>query len=144
MDSPFKIGAISGLIAGIVAGIVAFFCIQIGPIIGLWEIVSPIGFWGILFPYSITKIIVIQIVMNAIWGALFGVIYSRFHKLIPVKGILKGFYFSMIFYLIAGPRTVSFVAIYGYLPWVLTHLFVAFFIFASYGLVLGALYRKWI
>jgi len=131
----WKIGAIAGLIAGITAGIITFIFLNIGNIIGL-----PIP-WAFTFP-PITDIATIHIILGMIWGIILGIIYSKVHDLIPGKSISKGLIFGMVIFLIFNIRQASASVAYGFTLHAVSHIFIGFPMWVSFGLVLGVIYES--
>ena len=131
----WKIGAVAGLIAGIVAGIIASISHTVANIIGLPNII-------LIVPT--TNVPEIFILMNAIWGIIFGIFFTIVCDLIPGKYISKGLFYGLIIFLITNFRDSSFVMPYGaiYLPTILSNLFVGFFQSIAYGFILAFLYRE--
>jgi hypothetical protein len=123
----WKIGAISGLIAGITAGIVAsiFHVLMIN-----------IGFMT-----RASNVVETQIIINIIWGAIFGAIYSKVNRLIPGRPITKGLYFGLFVLLIANLRDVSFALPYAiFFLWSVGLAIVGFFQYVAFGSIIGILY----
>ena len=127
----------SGVIAGATAGLV-------GGIVG--DIVGAIGYYAGLFEMGSVDIAyasVIAIVLTIIFGAIFGAIYSRFHDQIPGIGVSKGLYFGLMIWFIkdiAAGACVGFVE--GVIPSAIWLIFIGFFMWITYGPLLGALYKK--
>ena len=126
-----QVGAIAGLIGGIVIDI------------------AHVMFWNPLqeeFPKTIDfEFLISQLgthsLINMLWGAFFGILFTMFYIRIPGKKILKGIVFAIIIFFITSFR----FAIYGLL-YELPPVFVAWgnaiFLFLAYGIILGLLYRK--
>ena len=76
------------------------------------------------------------------WGVIFGMLFVIFYERIPGKRILKGVVFSLTVYFITTFRGAVYTLVYG-LPVVFYYLAVGgFLMFPTFGLVLGALYKK--
>ena len=93
-------------------------------------------------PLPLTNVIISRIVLHTVWGAIFGAIYPKFYDVVPGKGIMKGLCFGLLLFLISSVRAATFLAAYTFVPLATSWVFVGFFQFASYGIVLGALYKK--
>ncbi|MCW4033234.1 MAG: hypothetical protein NWF08_07585 [Candidatus Bathyarchaeota archaeon] len=133
-----KSGFSAGIIAGFGGGVVAFIFIIIGDFIGIW-----VPFEGALNDVVfLTNQAVTHIGLNTIWGAFFGLIYSRFYTLIPGKGIWKGVYFGLFLFFLINLIQSSYLAAFGSFFWVISNFYIAFPVRIIYGLVLGALYEK--
>ncbi|MCX6659978.1 MAG: hypothetical protein NTX81_06320 [Candidatus Bathyarchaeota archaeon] len=83
-------------------------------------------------------------VINIVWGIIFGYLYARFYDPIPGKGVMKGLYCGLLIWLVSNIRSVS---INGLLPtiapWGISYLWCGFWAMViTYGPVLGALYKK--
>ena len=129
MKSVIAAGAIAGLVAGIVGSIFAF----IGVSSGL--IASP--------PGSTSTAGLMMIVLAIVWGAIFGMIYQRFHDGIPGKGIMKGLYFGLMIWLVKDIAAASFVGLINMATSLAVGLiYIGFFMWISYGYVLATLYKK--
>jgi hypothetical protein len=128
MNNSLRIGIVSGLIAGIVAGIVAsiFNILTSNFGLGTWE----------------SNLIESHLLINSIWGIIFGIIYSRTYGIIPNRSIFKGIIFGLFIFLITNLRDVSFWLPFGViLPsigWVIVGLFQAI----TYGSILSILYQN--
>ena len=130
----WKIGALSGLIAGIVAGIVASISNTVANIIGLPNPNATGPMANIPETY---------ILMNVIWGLIFGIFFTIVYDLIPGKNISKGFFYGMIIFLISNFRDSSYLWPYGALTisFILSWWFIGFFQSIAYGFILASLYR---
>ena len=105
----------------------------IGSSIGLYK--SP--------PVPIANIVATMIVLAMILGAVFGAIYLKFYDLVPGKGVSKGLYFGLMIWLIkniAGGADEA--LLFLEIPSAIRLIFVGFFLWVTYGFVLGALYKK--
>jgi hypothetical protein len=134
MSNSLKNGAIAGLIAGIVAGIIFTLTMHLG---------LSAGFPYYTFkPYSAPPLMQIALpamIIESIFGIIYGIIFSKIYDLIPYKGISKGLLFGFGIYLIVWIRNALFVYAYGYVAVAITCLAVIYpFIF---GLILGILYK---
>ena len=128
-----KSGLSAGAVAGIIAGIVGVIYVSITIAAGL-EPPRAQWYW-----------IISQIVFNLIWGAIFGVLYQRFHDAIPSKGVVKGFYFGLLIWLIHGLYVSTFLlSMVPVLNAFATSWAIGGFIVRAiaYGPVLGAIYKK--
>lgn len=84
-----------------------------------------------------------MIVLGIIFGTVFGAIYSRFHDLIPGKGISKGLYFGLMIWFIKDIAAGAYTALtMGQVATGIGLIVVGFFMWIAYGPVLAALYKK--
>lgn len=93
MISGIHPGAIAGLCGGTAASIVSIY----GPAIGLWIISG--------YPETITFDLWLgqagtHILINMIWGTIFGVFYTKVFNLVPSRGVLRGIIFGLIVFLL--------------------------------------------
>jgi hypothetical protein len=141
-------GFYSGLIAGIFGGLGNTFFMYIVTLLGFPTILGlRQGFFfnleGLLYHlgYSIPA--------TAIFGAIFGIIYSALNKGIPYKSIVKGLIFGLIMFLLSNVYSAhSFILIWlltgkafniaGEIGW-----FTGILLWILYGIVLGVLYERW-
>jgi hypothetical protein len=129
MTNSLKIGIISGLVAGLIAGIVSTIC---NFRLVYLEILPPAP-----------NVFQITIITNIIWGAIFGVIYSRAYEIIPGKNLSKGLIFGLIIALITNIRDATFWLPYGIfiissLGWMLLGLIQSI----TYGFLIWILYKN--
>jgi hypothetical protein len=108
MNNTLKIGIIAGLIAGFIGSIVAIISILIDFNLGF-------PFFHLPPPPDtpISTIVLNEISVDLLWGAVLGIIFLRFYDAIPGKGILKGLVYGIILYLIYGIRTGTMMAVRG-------------------------------
>jgi len=132
-----KQGISYGAVAGLIGGIAAIIAIIIGVNLGLWMPVP-----GILSATFLTTHHIFEVTIVILFGALFGVIYSRCYDSIPGKSIIKGLVYSMIIYLASSIRIGVLLESYEYANKAIVVLWLGFFTWIIYGLVLGYLYRK--
>ena len=91
-----------------------------------------------------------HILINMMWGVVFGAIFAKVYSLVPNKGVLKGLCYALIIYLITSFQ----LGVWG-TTWAVYHgasliaVMMAYGLFVVgsvnmivYGLVLGALYKK--
>jgi MFS family permease len=128
MKSGLLPGAIAGFCGGIAAGIVA----TIGHATGYW--VSQAG---------------THILINMIWGTVFGTFFAKVYNLVPGKKALKGLYFGLIMVFITSIETnligTSRLIHIGLWEVALPNFLANLISIANaivFGLVLGLLYRK--
>jgi len=133
MSNSWKIGAVSGLIAGIVLGIVAEIFGNIRVLAGLYDSGTELFLTGNIF---------VNVPLFGFWGIILGVIYSKTYNVIPRKNILKGLIYGLILYILIVIRINFFYFAYGYYLDAVGHIFSGFFMWLSYGLVLGFLYKS--
>jgi len=92
-------GILPGAIAGLCGGIGAAIFAVIGHATGYWgvpagasgELVSTIEFW-----WSQAGA---HILVNMLWGTIFGAIFTKVYYFVPGKGIKKGLCYGLIVYL---------------------------------------------
>jgi len=143
MSSGLFPGAIAGFCGGIAAGIVQVF----GHVTGYWgitvagEIISTIDFWW--------SQVGSHILVNMIWGTVFGAIFAKVFNLVPGKKILKGLCYGLIMVFITSIETntwgTSWFAYHNEWGFALTSFLGNSTSIAQaivFGLVLGLLYRK--
>jgi len=126
---------LAGVIAGAISGIIRIIGDLVGSAIGLWE----------AFKVPLANYATIYIILSAIWGIIFGLIYSKFYNLIPGSGFLKAFYFGLLLWIVIRVYGSSFLMAYA--GWRTTFqaneiMFAGFFEMISLGLALGYLYKK--
>ena len=125
-----------GAIAGLVGGTVVFLqnITVFNKLLYKPEVFTDIGFmlgqWGS------------HVLFNMVWGVVFGIFFVMFYEKIPVKGILKAVVFSLSIYFITTFRSAVFYLVYGYPVFSYYVGVAAFFMFLTFGIVLGYLYRK--
>ena len=133
MSSSWKIGAVSGLIAGIA------FLIVSEIFTGIRLSLDLVMDWSRPFLMGNT---LVNIPLFLFWGMVLGVIYSKAHSLIQGKGVLKGLVYGLFFFVFVSVRLETFLIPYGYpILNVVGNLLWGFFVWISYGLVLGFLYE---
>jgi hypothetical protein len=126
----FQVSVIAGLIGGIAASLS----------------VVPINLWLFgLVPDS--EAIMVQavnhITLNALWGVLFGLVYTKVYDLVPSKGVLKGLVYSLIiFFCFESGHIVTYYFAQGSFINVIHTGVVGGLRAIVFGLVLGYLYRK--
>ena len=143
MKSGILPGAIAGLCGGISAGIFAV----IGHVTGYWgiitagEVVSTIDFWMSQFGT--------HILINMIWGTIFGAFFAKVYNLVPGKNVRKGFYYALIMVFITSIYCNSWdstwYAYRGQYETALASILSNFLAVGNtivFGLVLGLLYKK--
>ena len=136
-------GFYAGLIAGIVAGISLTSGRIIESILKLVsaEVVLTLDFIIAHFGYAIGA--------TAIFGGIFGAIYSKFYHGIPGKGVKNGFVFGLLIYLLSNVYQSSRELINWLLTWediYFKWIFswgLALYVWIPYGVVLGFLYERW-
>jgi hypothetical protein len=142
MSNSLRRGFYSGLIGGMVASLWVFvYAFLSGSFwITMYDITS-LEFW---FDYSVS-----QLGLTAIFGGIFGLIYSRFYNGIPGEGVKKGVVFGLIIGVLANIAGQATELLLG---WLLTGVQEYFeygiawlggslkWIF--YGIVLGILYER--
>ena len=121
-----------GFIGGIVNAITATAIVVYNSIIGGYAVTT------------IENIVKYQIVINLTWGIIFGILYSKFCKSIPGKGIWKGLVYGLMLYFFSNIYMFSYPFVYGDPIMIARHiLFLSgIWVWIVYGLVLGILYEK--
>jgi len=132
----------SGIIPGVIAG-------------SIFAITVPIYYWlntllGLMeptFPNQLADIELLlfqfgaHIVVNMFWFGIIGALYAMSYDRIPGKGLLKGFYFGLIIFLITSFRLGIYWLMYGSLQWAITWGLYLPFSFIIYGVMLDGIYR---
>jgi len=133
----------AGLIAGMVGGLSVNIARIVESILGL-----PTAQIGLTFDFIIFHLLT-EISITGIFGAIFGIIYSKFHDRIPGKRIKKGLVFGLLIYLLSNIFIASHFVLYGiftsdesYFLWAGQWAYPGFVTLVPYGIVLGALYKK--
>jgi len=124
---------VAGIIAGIVGAIVAVIFGIIGVTMGLFHAVPGV---------AMEQMLIGEIVLNAIWGAILGWLYGFFYTAIPGKGVTKGIVFSLLIFLVAGVRIATLQQIYGMVELGIATVWLGFWNRLTQGAVIGALYKK--
>jgi hypothetical protein len=127
-----KNSVLAGAVAGLVAGIIGVLAGALGATLGLFGIppIDPMT-WSIYW-----------LIITTIFGAIFGMIYAKMFDAIPGKGLKKGLTAGLAIWLIKDVATATYLGAEGVAVSVPAILWVGFFIWASYGLVIGKLYQK--
>jgi hypothetical protein len=125
----FYVSTLAGLIGGAVGFLVAV----------------PVNFWlSGLVPDA--EAIMIQavnhITINAFWGVVFGLVFTKVYDLVPGKGALKGLVFSLIIFLMESGHTSLYYYGEGNFGSVITNISIGGLRAVAFGLALGYLYRK--
>jgi len=140
-------GLLPGAIAGLCGGMAASVVQVIGHVTGYWgvpvegQIISTIDFW---MSQAGTHILI-----NLIWGTIFGGLFAKVYNLVPGKKIKKGLYYGLIMVLITSffithwdiPR-YAYLNEWGLALVILLGQSTSFANAIVFGLVLGLLYRK--
>lgn len=124
---------IRAFLAGLIAGVIAFI---------IQFIFGPIGIFLGLFPMPPISGLAISLVIFIIFGIVFGMIFSKLYNCIPGKGPIKGLYFAMIIWLVEIFEGAFIAVLTEAFSITSMMVFVGFFTLATYGLVLGYLYKK--
>ena len=144
ISNPLIRGFYSGLIAGVIAGIPVTIARIIQAMLEL-----PTEVPGILSLETIVYHISYEMGQVGIFGAIFGIFYSRFYLGLPSKGVKKGFIFGLIVGFFSNIWWTS----ANFLKWLLTgnvkflwwsfefaYSYIA--IFPLYGIILGVVYKR--
>jgi hypothetical protein len=146
IEYAMKSGIIPGAIAGLIGGVASIFFTIISPAIGIFDIPGA--------PTEATLDFLIglagsELFVNMFWGAVFGAIFAKVYNLVPSKGILKGLIYGLVVFLITSFQNGTLFISMGIDSSTLTlvhlglwNILVGVFVFITYGLVLGLLYRK--
>jgi hypothetical protein len=139
-----KGGIHPGAIAGLAGGIAAFLSRILGGMLGIFEVSVRMegGRLITITPTPFTGLAGVHIILNMIWGTIAGVLYPVVYNLVPAKGVTKGLYYGLIFFLVTSFRTTVYYLGWGDMNLTWMWGFVGIFQVIAYGLVLGALYRK--
>lgn len=132
MRNDIVTGILAGLVAGVVGSMVAIVFGYIGIFIGLLQALPP----------PMIDVVVSRLVLHTGWGVIFGALYPKFHDVVPGKATSKGLCYGLLLYLISSVRAATFLAAFTFVPLATDWLFVGFFQFASYGIILGTVYKK--
>jgi hypothetical protein len=129
-----------GTVAGAAAGIAGVISSSIFVNIGLFEPIGGPEIWDTSLMMLFT---VAFISLGIIWGMIFGVVFKQFYDRVPGDGMLKGFYFGLLIWIIKDVAAGSFAALINLETELAIGLIsVGFFMWIAYGPVLGYLYKK--
>jgi hypothetical protein len=136
MKSVIAVGGIAGAAIGIVQAVSGYVLADLG-------IIAFPGGRGIWVPSLVVLLFLATISMGVIWCAIFSIIYVQFYDKVPGKGVLKGFYFGMMIWLIKDIAAGSYVALIMVQTSVAVSLIIiGFFMWIVYGLILGTFYKR--
>ena len=136
-------GVLPGAIAGIADGIAAALANAIASMTGLFgpqvmagaPKIFTLDFWI----YQSGS----HILVNLIWGAVIGMIFTKVYNLVPGKGIIKGLCYSVIICTLSTFHYSAYAIGWSLVPAGLWAIWVGIFSTATtLGIVLGALYKK--
>jgi len=134
---------IAGAIAGVLCAIAAHGAYILAAIIKLpWGAANLPGVLTISFLISHLSY---EIMHYLVFGPIFGAIYALYYDSTPGKGVFKGLVYGLILYLISNLYYgVLLVQRWGYetITDAIGAWWMGFFTLATYGIVLGALYKK--
>jgi hypothetical protein len=140
--SGFHPGAIAGLCGGLAASIVAVS----GPAMGLWGIAG--GPVELTFDFWLGQAGA-HIILNMVWGTIFGLMFTKVYDLFSGKDILRGLIYGLIIFIITTFHgyiyliiMFAYVEAWPAIPETLGGLLTGFANAFVFGLVLGLLYRK--
>jgi hypothetical protein len=143
MKNGYIMGMVAGAIAGVVGALAASIAFMAAVILGLpWP---PYPISSVLTITFMTSHVTFEIMYYLVFGPIYGVIYSMYYDSTPGKGILKGLVFGLFLFLISNFYYGVLVESWGLFgevggaigPW-----WMGFFTLTTYGIVLGALYKK--
>ena len=142
-----RTGILPGAIAGFLGGTAASIVAVLGPAFGLWGF--PEGPVKLTFDLWLGQAGA-HILINMVWGTIFGMMFAKVYNLVPSKGILKGLYYSLIIYLITSFQVGTWCVVMSVYAnvWPIAILMAGglFGVGSAnatiFGLVLGLLYRK--
>ena len=100
----------AGAVAGVAAGIAATAARAIEVALNL---PTAVFFPGFLRFDVVISHLVTEVGLNAIFGAVFGLVYLRFYDRLPGRGIKKGFVFGMLIYLVSNIHVAFYDLLYG-------------------------------
>jgi len=141
-----KEGILPAAIAGLVGGMAAAFANPLSLAIGFYNFPGA--------PTAPTMDFLISqagthILINLIWGTIFGIVFARVYNVVPGKNVLKGIIFSMTMLLLTTFQAAAYLLAWGlsyssaeFIFTALWYIFIAFFNAFFFGLVLGYLYKK--
>lgn len=139
-------GLYSGLIAGCIGGVAITISMFTMTILGVYTLLSGIP---LTFELLISHL-AYAIGQNGVFGAIFGIMYSKFHRGVPGKGLAKGLVFGLIVYLFTNINAASinfvvwlFTSSEYHLATITSWVVTGFFVWIPYGVVLEALYERW-
>ncbi|MCW4032113.1 MAG: hypothetical protein NWF08_01825 [Candidatus Bathyarchaeota archaeon] len=140
-------GILPGAIAGIFGGLAASVFAVIGHATGYWgtitagEVVSTLDFW--------ISQVGTHVLLNMIWGTIFGALFAKVYNLVPGKRVIKGFYYGLIMFLITTfynhTYSISWFIYRNFWELALSqflNLSIGIAQAIAFGIVLGLLYRK--
>jgi hypothetical protein len=130
-----KKGIIAGVISGALAGIIPFFIYQIYSAVGILE--SKI--YTIMF---LVRQVTIHIGFNALWGAVFGIIFALIFDKLPGKGIVKGLWIGLIYFIFSIVRSTMFVISWGMVIWGFAFILGVSLEKFVYGILFVTLYKE--
>ena len=131
----WKIGAVSGLIAGAIAGIIPFLIYQIYSAVGILE---P-KIYSVMF---LVRQAIIHIGINALWGVIFGIIFAFIFDKLPGKGISKGLWIGLIYFIFSIVRPTLFPIAYGLVIWGFAFILGVSLEKIVYGILYVTLYKE--
>jgi len=131
----WKIGAVAGLIAGAISGIIPFFTYQIYSAVGILE---P-KIYTIMF---LVRQATIHIGINALWGVIFGIIFALIFDKLPGKGISKGLWIGLIYFIFSIVRPTLFPIAYGMVIWGFAFILGVSLEKFVYGILFVTLYKE--
>lgn len=132
MRSDIVTGIMAGIVAGMVGSIVAIVFGYVGVFIGLLQELPP----------PMIDVVISRFVLHTAWGVIFGALYPKFYDVVPGKATSKGLCYGLLLYLISSVRAATLLAAFTFVTLATDWVFVGFFQFASYGIILGSLYKK--
>ncbi|MHA2123585.1 MAG: hypothetical protein ACW990_20495 [Promethearchaeota archaeon] len=136
MANSWKIGAVSGLVAGIVVGI-------------FWSIVPIIAinlrlvYWWLPPPpeTSILVFVLTEMGLAIVFGAIFGVLYSKAYRVISGNAIRRGLIFGLFLLLMYTGRFAMINAAYGRVAFVITMIIWGLG-WIPFGIILGSIFES--
>ena len=135
MKNGYFKGMIAGAIAGTLAGIISFFIYQIYSAVGILE---P-KIYTIMF---LVRQVVIHIGINTLWGLIFGIIFAFIFDKLPGKGISKGLWIGLVYFIFSIVRPTMFVLSWGMVIWGLAFILGVSLEKFVYGILFVTLYKE--
>jgi hypothetical protein len=128
-------GLYAGLFAGVIAGIIPFLIYQIYSAVGILE---P-KIYTIMF---LVRQGIIHIGINTLWGVIFGIIFALIFDKIPGKGIVKGLWIGLVYFIFSIVRSTMFVISWGMVIWGFAFILGVSLEKFVYGILFVTLYKE--
>ena len=128
-------GLYAGLIAGALSGILSFFIYQIYSAVGILE---P-KIYTMMF---LARQVIIHIGFSALWGLVFGIVFAFIFDRLPGKGISKGLWIGLVYFIFSIVRPTMFVISWGMVIWGLAFILGVSLEKFVYGILFVTLYKE--